>query len=254
MYFKEEDVEKMKNECAAIPERHQALMNDFLKRRYQNERAREFAHNGFLRRLKTLARCIGNVFDLLPPDLEGLPDNDRRHDAEINLQAHVINAFGCHDNLAWIWVKEKNITKANGSPVPDRQVGLRKVNTIVRGSFSCGFQQYLESRDPWFDYLDSFRHALAHRIPLYIPPYTLVGEANHAAAEELEIRKMEALRRWDFQEYDRLTGEQDALGVFRPWMQHSFGENAKPAVFHPQLLTDFNTVEEMARKVLEELD
>jgi|TARA_Y100000294_G_scaffold10023_1_gene9432 hypothetical protein len=37
-------------------------------------------------------------------------------------------------------------------------------------------------------------------------------------------------------------------------MTHSFTENAKSVVIHSQLLADFNKIEELGRKMLEELD
>ena len=63
----------------------------------------------------------------------------------------------------------------------------------------------------------------------------------------------EAAAKHDHAEYDRLAGEQMKLGRFRPWVQHSFEEKAKPIVFHAQMLADFNTVDELARKMLTEL-
>jgi hypothetical protein len=37
------------------------------------------------------------------------------------------------------------------------------------------------------------------------------------------------------------------------WFQHSFEEGAKPVVLHPQMLADFNTVNELGHKMLDEL-
>jgi hypothetical protein len=37
-------------------------------------------------------------------------------------------------------------------------------------------------------------------------------------------------------------------------MVHSFVEQSPVIVIHPQLLADFNTVEEIARRMLDELD
>lgn len=62
----------------------------------------------------------------------------------------------------------------------------------------------------------------------------------------------EAAKKHDFREYDRLSTEQLRLGHFRPWVQHSFEEKAKPVVFHAQMLADFNTVDELAQKMLGE--
>ena len=87
---------------------------------------------------------------------------------------------------------------------------------------------------------------------LYIPPFIVtpdvVDEYNR-----LERASGDAMRGGAFEEYDRLQAEQKKLGRFRPWMTHSRTENAHPIAFHPQLLADFNTVDEFGRKMLEEL-
>jgi hypothetical protein len=129
-------------------------------------------------------------------------------------------------------------------------VGLNRKNTLVRESFSTEFQKYLTGLNDWFDYLEGFRHPLAHRIPLYIPPY-IVSEDKDVAYRLLENRRMTES---DVTEYERLSAEQKALATFVPLMMHSFEEKAKPVVFHSQMLIDFVTVEELAKKILEELD
>jgi len=116
------------------------------------------------------------------------------------------------------------------------------------------FQDYLAGKDDeWFDVLDDYRHTLAHRIPLYIPPFVVMMD-DEAAYTALGERKLKALVSGDVPEHERLATEQKALETFRPWMQHSFHEEARPLVIHPQLLANFNTIEEMGRKLLEELD
>jgi hypothetical protein len=122
----------------------------------------------------------------------------------------------------------------------------------VRAKFSKEFSDYIASREDWFKAIKDFRDALAHRIPLYIPPFIVtpdvVDEYNR-----LERASGDAMRGGAFEEYDRLQAEQKKLGRFRPWMTHSRTENAHPIAFHPQLLADFNTVDEFGRKMLEEL-
>jgi hypothetical protein len=58
----------------------------------------------------------------------------------------------------------------------------------------------------------------------------------------------------EFDKRDRLTVEQMALTEFKPWMRHSFGERSRVVVFHPQILSEFETVELLGWKMLEELD
>jgi len=253
MIFSQEDLEKLEKEYLAVSGKYQRLMEGYLARNYNNSRAQEYAKQGFSRRLKTLVRCIDKIFEILPPDRIELPTSEELSDAAINLQAFVTNVFGSTDNLAWIWVQEKSLAKNDGSPIPNSWVGLRAKNELVRDSFSPEFQEYLRGLNGWFDHLENFRHALAHRIPLYVPPY-VISEDKEAAYRDLEDRKTDALNRVALADYDRLSAEQDALGVFRPVMTHSFEEKAKPIVFHPQLLADFNTIEELGRKLLDELD
>jgi hypothetical protein len=81
----------------------------------------------------------------------------------------------------------------------------------------------------------------------------VIEQKDQAAYKDLENKMTESVTKHDFAECDRLAGEQLRLGRFRPWVQHSFEEQAKPVVFHAQMLADFNTVDELARKMLEEL-
>lgn len=252
-YFDKANLRRLEDGFATVPNRAQALTVAFLARHYNSSLAREYAQHGVCRRLSTLARCIDQVYTLLPPEHDEVPPRDVLVDVTIFLQAFVFNAFGVLDNLAFVWVKEKDIKKPNGQLLPNGRVGLTKEKEEVRASFSQEMQAYLVERDPWFANLESFRHSLGHRIPLYIPPY-IVSPKNLANYERLEAQ-MDAARfqRRDSEAHVRLKAEQDALTQFRPWMKHSFNDPAPPIVFHAQVLADFATVEEIAQKVLEEL-
>ncbi len=251
--FSKEQLEKLKEAYSAVSAKYESLLLSYTMRTYENPRANEYAKHGFSRRLKTLVRWIVRVFEIVPPDRIEIPTKDEISDAVIYIQAFVFNAFGCADNLAWIWVKEKGLTKIDGRPFPSSWVGLRSTNKEVRRSFSPDFQTYLHGLAPWFDHLEKFRHALAHRIPFYIPPYTISPdkmEAYQLLGEKIE----EANKLYDIAKSKRLSAEQMKLAVFNPIMTHSFEEQSKFVVFHAQLLADFNTIEELGRKMLEELD
>ena len=226
------------------------LRECYLTRRYKDAHAEEHALHGFSRRLGTLIRAVNLVFDLLPPELDAIPERDTVVDATIAIQSFVLNTFGCLDNLAWIFVYEKGVTKLDGTALDPQSVSLG--NKAVRAKFSKEFSAYIDSRDDWFKAIKEFRDALAHRIPLYIPPFIVtpdvVDEYNR-----LERESGEALRGQKFGEYDLLQAEQKKLGRFRPWMTYSRTENAHSIAFHPQSLADFNTVAEFGRKMLEEL-
>jgi hypothetical protein len=253
VYYSKQQLDDLSGETAALSGRYHSLLFAYMGRTYKTARGKEFAAHGFLRRLKTLYRCIDRVFTLLPPALDDIPTADAREDATIAVQAFIFNIFGCLDNLAWIWVAEKALRKADGAPLAQRQVGLGSKYQLVRGSFSISFQAYLGTMADWFAHLEGYRHALAHRIPLYIPPHS-VAPADEGLYVALEEQIKAAHRARDETLAADLRTRQRALQFFRPWMVHSFSEQSPIIVIHPQLLTDFKTVEEIARRMLDELD
>lgn len=246
MNFTRDDLSKLEYEYNTIAGKYQTRLLEYTNSKYSNISAREYAEHGFMRRLGIMVRCIDNIFSLLPPARTEVPAREDVSDAVINLQSSIFNTFGCTDNLAWLWVYEKDLRL---KPV---QVGLRKKNKEVHGTFSKQFQDHLISLDSWFNHLEDFRHALAHRIPLYIPPYS-VTENNVESYQELENRIQEAIFQMDFDERERLLSEQKALCTFVPIMTHSFGEGARKVVFHAQIIANFNTIYELSGKFLEEL-
>jgi hypothetical protein len=250
MYFTRQQLAELADGYAAVDGKCRNLYERYLARTYATDRGKEFGQQGFVRRIQALQRCITNVFNLLPPEVDAAPDDNTRHDAELQIQAFVLHVFGAADNLAWIWVSEKGIAKEDGAPLADGSIGIRKRQVL--NSFTKEFRDHLKTLDAWFGCLEDFRHALAHRIPLYIPPY-VVTRANEAAYRELEAKIAEAGRRMDFERRARHMTEQRLLTAFQPLMQHSYIEEARPLVFHPQMLADFNTIDELGRLMLAEL-
>jgi hypothetical protein len=165
----------------------------------------------------------------------------------------VFNVFGSFDNLAWVWVEEKDLKTPVGKPLPRNWVGIGSKCTTVRDSFSQEFRSYLAERRDWFAHLEDYRHALAHRIPLYIPPHCVRPE-NQARYVELEHLITRDVLTGNAESERRHRYEQDNLRFFRPWMKHSFEDNSPIGLIHPQILADFNTVNEFAWRMSTELD
>lgn len=251
--YKPEDVESFWREFDEIRRKHISLVEDLAKRDYRTARGREYAVHGFSRRLYTLKECIEVLFDALPPDSTDIPTDKNRQIATIAVQAFLINLFGCVDNLARVWVEEMGVLGTNGQPLPDKRIGMGGKYAEVRASFSHGFRQYLDSRSEWLNFMADFRDALAHRISPYIPPFS-IDPKNSASYEELGKAASASMWARDLDKYKELKRQQEALCFFRPWMTHSLNEESPLVVLHPQLIADFNTIEEMARNLLAELD
>jgi hypothetical protein len=123
----------------------------------------------------------------------------------------------------------------------------------VRSTLSAGFQDYLVKLDAWLDYIIEYRDALAHRIPLYVPPGG-VPTRHVNAYNALEQDIQEALYvRGDAYEYERLLAEQNKFVIFQPLISHSITETTAHFAFHVQMVVDFMTVDEMGNKMLDEL-
>ena len=253
MSYSEEDLEKLAEQYSGLEGRCNDVISSYLEREFTNDRAKEFIHHGLCRRLRLMTRCIVKVFDMLPPERREVPDADVLHDVTVHLQAFVFNTFGCLDNLAHAWVLEKDVKKKDGDRLPFQWVGFGSDNTAVRDSLPERFVEYLIKIRDWFQNLENFRHALAHRIPLYIPPGYLTKE-QAVEYNEIQARINEAVRRRDTRAADQLENEQAALLSFHPIATHSFGENANILHFHTQMLSDFNTVQEIASRLLPEFD
>ena len=187
--------------------------------------------------------CVESVFELIPPDRDISPDKTTLMNATVCIQAFVMNVFGAIDNLAWIWVSEKRLE------IEPKRVGLIPKCKTVRKTLSPEMQGYLHELEPWFDYIVEYRDALAHRIPLFIAPY-IVPTKNQPAYHALEVQ---LLATSNAEDYQRMKEEQLKLGAFQPVMKHTLQDDKGAIGFHFQLLADFSTVEEIARKVLDEL-
>jgi hypothetical protein len=249
MMFPREEIEKLTERKNKLESRWAEVQTTYLQWKLSNKDAKEYLEHGFLRRLGTIVRCVQNTFTICPLDLDRKLYREEEIDLRIQLQSHIWNVFGCLDNLAWIWAYEKNI-KENGKTISRKKVGLGKNYKIIRESLPQHVTKYLEEKEnaDWLKLLENLRHALAHRIPLYVPSFVLTSkEANHY--QELAAQIWKALADGKLDDCDRLESERDALGRFLPVMTHSFGEKAPVIGFHSSMLWDFDVITELADKL-----
>jgi hypothetical protein len=149
-------------------------------------------------------------------------------------------------------VLERKVEKPNGEPLPRKWIGLRSPNTEVRASLGEELHKYLEGMAEWFEYLEDYRHALAHRIPLYIPQHA-VDPRNEGRYHDLQATITRLIMQGQLAAAEPLERELNSLKFFRPFIMHSWAAGATPMVIHSQMLTDFNTIEEISAKILGEL-
>jgi hypothetical protein len=200
-------------------------------------RGKEYLVHGVCRRLQTIRRCLRDIFEAFPPEREQLLDDDERSRVEVALQAFLINLFGLFDNTAWVFLHEKKVSL--------------KRNAI--GLFLAPTQKHLPAQlvtfvtDPkiasWHGkYVKPYRDALAHRIPLYVPPMGLT-EPEQMRFRELQDAIFSALRDGDLSKVEALQNEQGGLGSVLPVYVHSLSESeaSETIWLHPQVLVDAKT-------------
>lgn len=250
MSYSEETLQDIENQFVGLQGQCNDLILSYMEKEFNDDKAREFVRHGLCRRLQLMTWCIERIFEILPPESQEVPDTDMIREVTVYLQAFLFNAYGCLDNLAHIWVLEKNVKRENGQPLPLTWVGLGEKNKTVLKSLPEPFAKYLCEIRQWYHYLESFRHALAHRIPLYVPPGYLAAE-KVAKYHNIQTRINIAFRQRDFDEVNRLESKQAALVSFLPVATHSYGENAGILYFHSQMLNDLLTVREIAARLLQ---
>ena len=156
-FYNEDAIGKLSAAYAEMRGSSMRLQERCLGHAFRSRRAKDFARYGLARRLSTLVRCVTNAFRRIPPELDGLPTSDALHDTEIQVQAFVVNVFGCLDNLAWIWVEERSIKNPkNGEELRPEWVGLRPKNEVVIGSLDDSVKEYLITIKNWFEYIEPF--------------------------------------------------------------------------------------------------
>ena len=212
----------------------------------KNEKARKYLMRGVGRRLKTLTRCISNIFIIFPPErIQHLP-KDELTDIDINLHAFFINIAGIFDNLAWVFTYENDLL----GKIPRSRVGL--FNKETQFFFKTELNGYLNSNTIklWYEtYSKSYRDSLAHRIPLYVPPSLLnKDEEKEYQNIEEQIQALDFSKERDTDKHDELRNKRQALGRVSHFFAHSLNEGSRPVYLHAQVLSDFMTVEEVIDK------
>lgn len=211
------------------------------------DKVREYLHHGVSRRFGILWYAITNVFQDFPVATTEKLDRDALMRVQINLQAFFINAIGVFDNFAWCYIYLHKLEGRIGGP---QNVDMFK--SKMQALLPPALKSYLTSAQTknWYeDYFKAYRDALAHRIPLYIPPYTYTPDEKDRA-EELQTRRNKAIEDHDFALVDALGIEREGLGSPSFFFAQSFTEKP-PLILHPQMLVDAETVVEFGNLFLE---
>ena len=253
MSYSKKSIEDINENYKKIDTISNRLLIEFMTivSKLKSEKSRKYLQEGVGRRLDILARCIHNIFEIFPVEIKEKLERNNVINLTINLHAFIINISGILDCLAWVFVLEKDLFgSTKDGKLKRSQIGLFENKTQeILGS---NLKEYLESngmKNWWEKHLKNYRDALAHRIPLYVPPFVL----NNKEKEEYLLYEKQM---WDFGspkrllEYSQAQKKQNQLGS--PSFFYVDSTN-KPMYLHAQVITDFLTIEQLINKSLKDI-
>lgn len=240
MYYSQEQIVQLNESFKKLKDVYIQICVDFVSIKYNDERANEHFQHGLGRRFHTLYHCINRVFEIYPPDRTAVLNDEEHFDVEIFIQAFIINLYGIVDNLAWIVNFEKNLglknTKVNLYDSQINKFFTEKFNSYLNNEDIHGFKE-------WYNkHCANFRHAIGHRIPLYVPPF---GISKTNQYQKIYDQRIKSIIKRDYNKAILLEEEEDALKHIVPLYLHSYGEKSPQVYIHPQLIADFNTIVEL---------
>ncbi len=211
--------------------------------------AQEHLVRGSGRRLRTLARSSQNIFALFPISTQQPLPSEALSDVQIQLHAFLINLYGLFENFGWAFVLRHGLLDAVGG-----RMGVGLFNARTQKFLPKALREYfLEAQvQQWHaKYLKSYRDALAHRIPPYVPPATFTPEQGQRF-NELSSEEVEAIKAQDWGRIEEARAEKQNLGQPSWAFLHAFTEAdpPRPIMLHGQVVTDGMTVAEAGKTFL----
>lgn len=239
-----------------------------------------FSYYGLLRRIKTLNRCVENVFNIRDFYLETIPSDNEVSDMIINLQCFITNLYGALENLAWIYAICINFkgTKFDKSFFAKQEKLLKTLPENIKESFI--------GDGKWLERVKKIRDLLAHQEPLYIPPFCVIMEKKdewqileeekwkvesnfikelyqmskirHSLSKPttineitIELKKQDELEDQKKEIISKINAEQSQYILFRPILvANTNKEDCLRILFYPQILVDIKTIYEKVLLIL----
>lgn len=251
-YYSDDGLKKLKEKYFELNEDNLEVIEEIISfgNNLNSKRAKELIQQGVGRRFRLLWRCVENIFTIFTPDRTDKLQSDELLDVAINLHAFMINIYGIIENLGLAIARENNLSDKNGEPLPRQKTNLFKPK--FQNQLNRNLVAYLTKKEikQWYEnYLKEYRHALAHRIPLYVPPAALNDEEAHKfkyLTQEINRRMAENDPSW-IEPFE----EREKLGRSNPSFVHSFYEpNITPLLLHPQLIADFISIKDLLKTAI----
>ena len=216
----------------------------------RHDQAGEYARSGFARRICHLEHAMARMAEVYPPNLKHA-SRDRVRDAELIIQAFVMNVFGALDNLAWAWAIKRNLKGPKEKALYRNElcfVGPRSKTLVA--SLTPDLREAIAGAGEWFKHVGEYRHGIVHQIPIYTP--RLLSNKDVEELDELNAELNLAVTSGDAVGIRRNLDRRHRLGAYGAVMalngQHS------TMLLHPQMVCDLSTVVSLGETIMSELN
>jgi len=211
-----------------------------------NPKAIEYLNQGVNRRLIILRHALAKIFMAIPPDIQSPASRENTLDAQVNLYAFLIGVVGIFDNLAWVYAYHHNL-----HDLLRRRQSVDLFKQQIQKHLPSELTSYLMSDTTvdWYEkHFKTYRDALAHRIPPYIPS-VFVKTENSAVYQDLSSQRMIAQATDNYTLAESLSTKLALLEQPNLTYMQSFdsSEGSRPVLLHPQLLCDASTIVEFCQ-------
>jgi len=228
--YSQEEIDDIANKKEQVRFKYNALIMQIGVADNLKIEACEYFVHGALRRLKYVNVCIDNIFELLPINQSTIYDENDIDKATIYLQCFYVNLSGIIDNLALALWLEKGLDCKEKDLENHKKIVFE--NTKFREYLSEEFKKYLDTNEfkEWKEYKKNFRDAIAHRIPVYIPP-VINGKTKEPINPTLMCHSL-----YGNESYKKISADK-----------------CEPLYFHAQIIADFLSIEEFINEFIKEI-
>jgi len=144
---------------------------------------------------------------------------------------------GILDNWAWAFVLRHQLRDLIDNPL---QVGLFRAQVLAVLPDPLRYYLQTEHITTWHrEYLKDYRDALAHRIPLYVPPSELTPE-EQIEFQALQAEEADCIAKQDWERHKKVSTEQERVGSPSFYFLHEISPDGqtRAVALHPQLNSD----------------
>ena len=199
----------------------------------KSERALCYFVYGLSRRLQMIIENVRFFQETIQQNRKEPLSIDETTKASIHLNSLYVQLYGALDNIAWMFVYEKDIYDEDNIEQTNRkrEVGLfnrsflkniGEINPILNE-----YREYLKIKKKWYLKMSELRAPSTHRMPLYVIPSVL----NNAEGEQyLLFQNLHAseVKKLNFDDAGKHLDQIQSLGEFSPYFAHDPNDQPLP--------------------------